>query len=102
MLTDELVQLVEHDDNWLGWWPINRHIVHNHGMRRSSGFVASFAFWLTGDSTGVSGFSWGFGGFIGLAYSREFERDADQYAMEQKAKDRTIRFSDLLLREKTR
>jgi Zn-dependent protease with chaperone function len=64
--------------------------------------LLSFAFLaLTGDSTGVSELFLGFPVVLTeLAYSREFERDADQYAMEYLKGQRIepSRFSDLLAR----
>jgi len=85
VFTDEIVLLARHDDELLAILAHETgHVVHRHGMRRLiQDSILSFALLaVTGDVTGSSEL------FLGLpvvltelAYSRAFEREADQYAL---------------------
>jgi Zn-dependent protease with chaperone function len=102
--TDELIRLAEHDDEILGVMAHEiGHVVYQHAMRRMvQDSLLSFALLaLTGDASGVSEL------FLGLpvvltelAYSRGFEREADQYALAylQSHDIAPGRFADLLTR----
>lgn len=85
VFTDEMIQIAEHDDELSAVLTHEiGHIVHRHGMRTLIqdsifGFVLLA---ITGDVSGSSEL------FLGLpilltelAYSRYFEREADQYAL---------------------
>ena len=86
VFTDEMVQLAEHDDELSAVLAHEiGHVVRRHGMRTIiQDSILGFAILaLTGDITGSSEL------FLGLpvlltemAYSREFEREADRYAVE--------------------
>jgi Zn-dependent protease with chaperone function len=85
LFTDELIEMAEDDNELLAIMAHETgHVVHQHGMRRMvQDSLLSFAILaLTGDASGVSEI------FLGLpvvltelAYSREFEREADEYAL---------------------
>jgi len=86
VFTDEMVQLAEHDDELSAVLAHEiGHVVRRHGMRTIiQDSILGFAILaLTGDITGSSEL------FLGLpvvltemAYSRDFEREADRYAVE--------------------
>ncbi len=86
IFTDEIVGLAEHDDEILAILAHEvGHVACRHGMRRLiQDSLLSFIFMaVTGDATGISEI------FLGLpvvltelAYSREFEKEADRYALE--------------------
>lgn len=104
VFTDEMVQLSEHDDELLAVFAHEiGHVHHQHAMRRMvQDSLLSFAILaFTGDAAGVSEL------FLGLpvvltelAYSRDFEREADRFGLaflvEQEIPAR--RFADLLER----
>ncbi len=104
VFTDELIQLAKHDDELLGVMTHEiGHLVHQHAMRRIvQDSLLSFAILsLTGDASGISEL------FLSLpvvvtemAYSREFEREADNYALNymQSHEIPLDRFADILLR----
>jgi Zn-dependent protease with chaperone function len=104
LMTDELILLAEHDDEVLAILAHEiGHVVHQHGMRRIvQDSLLSFAILsLTGDASGVSEL------FLGLpvvltelAYSRDFEREADQYALNYLTSQaiHPARFADMLQR----
>ncbi len=85
VFTDEMIEISESDDEILAVLAHEiGHVVHQHGMRRLvQDSLLSFAVLaLTGDASGVSEL------FLGLpvvmtelAYSRDFEREADQFAI---------------------
>jgi len=104
VFTDELIKLAKHDDEILAIMVHEiGHLAHQHAMRRIvQDSLLSFALLaLTGDASGVSEI------FLGLpiiltemAYSRDFEREADQYAL-QYMRTHNIplsRFTDMLMR----
>ncbi len=86
VFTDEMIETAIDDDELLAVMAHEiGHVFHQHGMRRMvQDSMLSFAILsLTGDASGVSEL------FLGLpvvltelAYSREFERDADRYALD--------------------
>ena len=104
IFTDEIVAIAEHDDEILAVLTHEiGHVVHRHSMRRLiQDSLLSFVFAaVTGDASGVSEI------FLGLpvvltelAYSREFEKEADRYALEylQAKNIAPSRFADLLRR----
>lgn len=85
IFTDEMVQMAEHDDELLAVLAHEvGHAVHRHGMRTvvQDSLLGFALLSMTGDVAGSSEL------FLGLpvlltemAYSREFEREADQYAL---------------------
>jgi len=104
IFTDELVHLAEHDDELLSILAHEiGHVVHRHAMRRmvQSSMIAFTFLALTGDAAGVSEIFLGLPVFLTeRAYSRGFERDADQYALDY-LRTRNIptkRFADILER----
>lgn len=108
VFTDELIQLAKHDDELLSIMAHETgHLVHQHAMRRIiQDSLLSFAILsLTGDASGVSELFLGLPVlFTEMAYSRDFEREADQYALKYMQTNNIPlnRFSDILMRiEKT-
>jgi Zn-dependent protease with chaperone function len=104
IFTDELVETAKQDDELTAILAHEiGHIVHQHGMRRVvQDSMLSFAILaITGDATGVSELFLGLPAIMTeLAYSREFEREADQYALKY-LRSREIapsHFADILLR----
>lgn len=85
IFTDEMIDMAQHDNEILGVMAHEiGHVVRQHGMRRIvQDSLLSFAILaVTGDASGVSEL------FLGLpallterAYSREFEQEADGYAL---------------------
>lgn len=104
IFTDELVEIAENDEELLAILAHEiGHVVHRHGMRRMvQDSLLSFSIMaLTGDASGVSEIFMGLPVILTeLAYSREFERSADRYALDYLAsKDMpTDLFADILLR----
>jgi hypothetical protein len=85
LFTDEMVQIAEHDDELSTVLAHETgHVIHRHGMRvLIQDSILGFTFLaVVGDVSGSSEL------FLGLpvlltemAYSREFEREADRYAL---------------------
>jgi len=85
IFTDEMVKLAQTDDELLTVLAHEAgHVAHRHGIQRiiQDSLLAFAVMAITGDISGTSQL------FIGLpvaltelAYSREFEREADQYAL---------------------
>jgi Zn-dependent protease with chaperone function len=104
LLTDEMVDLAEHDDELLAVMAHEiGHVVHRHGMRRMvQDSLLGFAIMaLTGDTSGVAELFLGLPAVLTeLAYSRTFERDADRYALNYLETNNIPpgRFADLLER----
>jgi Zn-dependent protease with chaperone function len=104
IFTDEMVSIARHDDEILAVMAHEiGHLVHRHGMRRViQDSLLSFAILaITGDASGVSELFLGMPVLLTeLAYSRAFERQADQYALAYlNAHDvPTHRFSDIISR----
>lgn len=85
IFTDEMVQTAEHDDELLTVLAHEiGHVVHRHGMRRVvQGSLLGFALLaLTGDVSGSSEIFLALPVMLTeLAYSRQFEHEADRYAL---------------------
>jgi Zn-dependent protease with chaperone function len=85
VLTDEMVELSEQDDELVAVLAHELgHVVHRHGMRRlvQDSLLGFTLLALTGDVSGSSELFLGLPVMLTeLAYSREFERQADQYAL---------------------
>jgi Zn-dependent protease with chaperone function len=85
IVTDEMVKLAQTDDELLAVLAHEAgHVAHRHGIQRiiQDSLLAFAVMAVTGETSGTSQL------FIGLpvaltelAYSREFEREADQYAL---------------------
>jgi len=85
VFTDEMIHIAEHDDELLAVLSHETgHIVHRHGMRTLIqdsifGFVLLA---ITGDVSGSSELFLGLPVLLTeLAYSRKFEKEADEYAL---------------------
>jgi Zn-dependent protease with chaperone function len=104
IFTDALIELAEHDDELLAIMAHEiGHVVHRHGMRRMvQDSLLSFAFLaVTGDASGVTELFLGLPAILtNLAYSRQFEREADQYALDYLLLHNIApgRFADILTR----
>lgn len=86
IFTDEMVQMAKHDDELLAVL-IHEigHIVHRHAMRRAiQDSLLGFALLaITGDVSGSSELFLGLPVLLTeLAHSRQFEREADRYALD--------------------
>ena len=104
IFTDEMVQTAEHDDELLTVLAHEvGHVVYRHGMRTviQDSLLGFVLLAMTGDVSGSSEL------FLGLpvlltemAYSREFEREADQYALDwlREKKILTVHFVRLMER----
>jgi Zn-dependent protease with chaperone function len=104
IFTDEMIKIAEHDDEIVSVLAHEiGHVVHRRGMRRVvQDSLLSFAILsLTGDASGVSELFLGLPAVLTeLAYSRAFEREADQFALDY-LKSRSIPvhyFADILTR----
>lgn len=102
IFTDEMIEIAEHDNEIVSVMAHEiGHVVHRHGMRRVvQDSLLSFAILsLTGDASGVSELFLGLPAVLTeLAYSRAFEREADQFALNY-LKSRSIpahHFADIL------
>ncbi|MDL1963169.1 MAG: M48 family metallopeptidase [Deltaproteobacteria bacterium] len=86
IFSDEIVRLAEHDDELLAVLTHEvGHIVHRHAMRRAiQDSLLGFALLaITGDVSGSSELFLGLPVLLTeLAYSRQFEREADRYAID--------------------
>lgn len=85
IFTDEMIALAEHDDELLAVL-IHEigHVVHRHGMRTliQDSILGFVLLAITGDVSGSSELFLGLPVLLTeLAYSRKFEREADQYAL---------------------
>ena len=104
VFTDQMVTLAESDDELLGVMAHEvGHVVHRHGMRRvvQDSLLAFALMAITGDASGTSELFYGMPVMLTeLAYSRQFEREADRYALEyMKAHDiPTVHFAHLMRR----
>ncbi len=90
VFTDEMVHLAKNDEELIGVFAHEwGHVHHKHILRQAvqSGIVAWFFVMLTGDiSVGADLITWVPATLAALAYSRDFEREADRFAMEQMQK----------------
>ncbi len=86
IFTDEMVRLAEHDDELLAVLTHEiGHIVHRHAMRRviQDSLLGFTLLAITGDVSGSSELFLGLPVLLTeLAYSRQFEREADRYAID--------------------
>jgi predicted Zn-dependent protease len=86
VLTDEMVKLARNDDELLAALAHEAgHVAHRHGIRRiiQDSLLAFAIMAITGDASGTSQLFMGLPvALTELAYSREFEREADQYALD--------------------
>lgn len=85
VFTDEMIQIAEHDDE-LSAVLLHEigHIVHRHGMRTliQDSLLGFVLLAMTGDVSGSSELFLGLPVLLTeLAYSRNFEREADTYAL---------------------
>ena len=84
VLTDELIELVDHDEELIAIaYHELGHVEHRHLLRRSlqGSVIAIFLFLLTGDVTNSDLLVTAPAVLVDLAYSREFETEADRYAL---------------------
>jgi Zn-dependent protease with chaperone function len=85
IFSDEMVRLAEHDDELLAVLTHEiGHIVHRHAMRRviQDSLLGFALLAITGDVSGSSELFLGLPVLLTeLAYSRQFEREADRYAI---------------------
>ena len=85
IFTDEMVRLAAHDDELLAVFSHEiGHIVHRHALRSiiQDSFLGFALLAITGDIAGSSELFLGLPVLLTeLAYSREFEREADRYAL---------------------
>ena len=85
LFTDEMVRIAEHDDELAAVLAHEiGHVVHRHGMRRviQDSLLGFALLALTGDVSGSSEIFLSLPVILTeLAYSREFEREADDYAL---------------------
>ena len=104
IFTDEMVDIARHDDEILAVLAHEiGHVVHHHAMRRvvQDSLLSFTVLAITGDASGVSELFLGMPVLLTeLAYSRAFEREADQYALAWLRANHipTRRFSDLISR----
>ncbi|HID31634.1 MAG TPA: M48 family metallopeptidase [Desulfobacterales bacterium] len=86
IFTDEMVRLAEHDNELLAVLAHEiGHIVHRHGLRRviQDSLLGFALLTITGDISGSSELLLSLPVLLTeLAYSREFEREADRYALD--------------------
>jgi Zn-dependent protease with chaperone function len=86
VFTDEMVALSENDDGLTGILAHEiGHVVHRHGMRTviQDSLLSFTLLAMTGDVSGSSELFLGLPVLLTqLAYSREFERQADRYALD--------------------
>jgi Zn-dependent protease with chaperone function len=108
LFTDEIVALAQHDDELLAVLVHEiGHLQHRHALRRLiQDSLLSFAMLaISGDASGTSEIFLGLPVFLTeLSYSREFERDADRFALEHLT-DRKIppaHFANLMRRLEAR
>ena len=84
VLTDELIELADHDEELIAIaYHELGHVEHRHLLRRSlqGSVIAIFLFLLTGDVTNSDLLVTAPAVLVDLAYSREFETEADRYAL---------------------
>jgi Zn-dependent protease with chaperone function len=104
VFTDEMVNLAEHDDELLSVLAHEiGHVKNQHAMRRlvQSSLLTFLLLAVTGDVGGTSELFLGIPVFLTeMHYSREFEREADAYALKYLKQHNipTKRFADLMRR----
>lgn len=86
IFTDEMIQAAETDDELVAVLSHEiGHVVHRHGLRRvvQDSLLGFAMLAITGDAAGTSELFYAMPVMLTeLAYSREFEREADRYALE--------------------
>ena len=86
IFTDEMIETAEHEDELLAiLLHETGHIVHRHGIRTiiQNSFMGFALLGITGDVSGSSELFLGLPVFLTqMAYSRNFEREADEYALQ--------------------
>jgi Zn-dependent protease with chaperone function len=86
VFTDQMVEMAEDDDELLAVLAHEAgHVVHRHGIRRvvQDSLLAFALMAATGDASGTSELFYGMPVMLTeLAYSRQFEREADRYALD--------------------
>jgi Zn-dependent protease with chaperone function len=104
IFTDELVEIAENDEELIAILAHEiGHVVYRHGMRRmvQDSLLSFAAMAFTGNASGISEIFLGLPVILTeLAYSREFERDADNYALNYLLSNQIPpnHFADILLR----
>jgi Zn-dependent protease with chaperone function len=104
VFTDEMVKLARHDDELLAVMAHEAgHVARRHGIQRivQNSLLAFAIMAVTGDASGTSQIFLGLPVMLTeLAYSREFELEADQYALDYLTSHRIAprRFADLMRR----
>jgi Zn-dependent protease with chaperone function len=104
VFTDEMVRLARHDDELLAVMAHEAgHVARRHGIQRivQNSLLAFAIMIVTGDASGTSQIFLGLPVMLTeLAYSREFEREADRYALGylESSKISPQRFADLMRR----
>ncbi len=104
VLTDEMVNLARHDDELLAVLAHEAgHVAYRHGVQRiiQDSLLAFAIMAVTGDVSGTSQVFLGLPVMLTeLAYSRDFELEADRYALDylQSHQIPPRRFSDLMRR----
>jgi len=104
VFTDEMVELARHDDELLAVMAHEAgHVARRHGIQRivQNSLLAFAIMAVTGDASGTSQIFLGLPVMLTeLAYSREFEREADRYALGylESSKVPPQRFADLMRR----
>jgi Zn-dependent protease with chaperone function len=85
VFTDEMVELAQHDDELVAVLAHEiGHVIHRHGLRTliQDSLLGFILLAITGDIAGSSELFLGLPVLLTeLAYSRAFEREADQYAL---------------------
>ncbi len=84
ILTDELVALARTDDQLLGVLAHERgHVQHRHSLQQaiSGAALSVLVLWITGDSSSLLAVLPA--ALVSSSYSRDMERDADAYALQQ-------------------
>jgi Zn-dependent protease with chaperone function len=104
VLTDEMIKLSRHDDELLSVLAHEAgHVARRHGVQRiiQDSLLAFAIMAVTGDVSGTSQVFLGLPVMLTeLAYSRDFEREADRYALEYLDSHQIPprRFADLMRR----
>ncbi|MBI5577947.1 MAG: M48 family metallopeptidase [Deltaproteobacteria bacterium] len=104
VLTDEMIKLSQHDDELLAVLAHEAgHVARRHGVQRiiQDSLLAFAIMAVTGDVSGTSQVFLGLPVMLTeLAYSRDFEREADRYALDylQSHQIPPRRFADLMRR----
>lgn len=86
VITDELVLLAHNDEELVSILAHEvGHVVHRHGLRHMirNSLLSVLIIWITGDASGASTFIASLPALlINLQYSRDFEREADEYSLQ--------------------